>query len=157
MSGVSPASLALLSQKYAWGSLSAGSVVVDVGGSQGHVSAHLAKDFPGLQFVVEDLPEVISTAGATFEIPEEVRDRVQLLAHDFFTEQPVKNADVYFIRYTLHNWSDEYCFKILRNLIPALKSGARVVVQDHLLPEPGTLGLLKDREIRYVDVECRLC
>ena len=61
------------------------------------------------------------------------------MSHDFFTQQPVKNADVYLIRWCLHNWSDEYSIKILRALIPALKPGARVLVNDGVLPEPNTI------------------
>lgn len=41
------------------------------------------------------------------------------MATDFLeTEQPVKDADVYFMRAVLHNWPDEYCVRILRNLLP---------------------------------------
>jgi len=148
--------MALLSELYPWGSLPTGSVVVDVGGARGHVSAYLAEKFPRLKFVVQDLPEVVmpsSSAGsgeAAYEIPEAIRDRVELMGHDFFTEQPVKDAAVYFIRYTFHNWSDAYCVKILQNLRPALKAGAHIVIQDHILPEPGALSLLRERETRYV-------
>jgi hypothetical protein len=37
----------------------------------------------------------------------------------------------------------------LRNLIPALKRGARVVVMDNVLPEPGALPLWPEERIRY--------
>ena len=60
------------------------------------------------------------------------------MAHDFFKEaQPVHGADVYFFRFIFHNWPDKYCLKILRSLIPALKTGAKVVIIDYVLPGPG--------------------
>ena len=72
------------------------------------------------------------------------------MEHDFMTEQPVKGADVYLIRWVLHNWSDKYCLRILRNLIPALKNGARIVIQDNCLPEPNTLSYTEEAKLRYV-------
>ena len=39
--------------------------------------------------------------------------------------------------------------KILQKLIPALKPGARIVINDSLVPEPGTLPLLAEKEARY--------
>jgi SAM-dependent methyltransferase len=74
-------------------------------------------------------------------IPEAVRPRISFMKHDFFTEQPVKDADVYFFRCTLHNWPDDFVVKALRQLVPALKPGARVVIQDNGLADPGTIGL----------------
>ncbi|MCJ1246594.1 hypothetical protein MMC30_003803 [Trapelia coarctata] len=68
---------------------------------------------------------------------------------DFFTPQPV-TADVYYFRWIFHNWSDQYCIQILRNLIPALQPGARIVVNEFVMPEPGTLGRAEERVVRYV-------
>ena len=74
------------------------------------------------------------------------------MSHDFFTIQPVKDADVYLFRWIFHNWSDGYCIKILRNLVPALKNGAMIVINDNVLPEPGTMGLWQEERLRYVSI-----
>ena len=120
--------------------------VVDVGGSHGVVSIELARRFSSLHFIVQDREEVVAESSQM--VPEDVADRVTFMAHDFFTEQPVKNADVFFFRWILHNWSDKYCVRILRALIPALKPGARVLIQDILLPEPGTMHYYHERKMR---------
>ena len=142
-----------LSNTFSFATLPEGSVVVDVGGSKGHVSSYLAQQHAHLKFIVQDLAEVVGDRKETSKtpagVPEEVEDRVEHMAHDFFEEQPIKGADVYIFRYIFHNWSDAYCVKILRALIPALKKGSKVVVNDHLLPEPGTLEQSKERDIRY--------
>ena len=33
-----------------------------------------------------------------------------------------------------HNWADKYCIKILHNLVPALRPGARVIIHERILP-----------------------
>lgn len=147
MSMTSKASLDALATYFDWASLAEGSVVVDIGGSRGHVSADLAKRFPQLRFVVQDMPEVVK--GAEEGLPEEVANLVSFASHDMFTEQPVRGAEVYLLRYVLHDWPDKYCVEVLKQLFPALKKGAKVVIQDHLLPEPGSLGMLPEMRIRY--------
>lgn len=44
-------------------------------------------------------------------------------------------ANVYFLRWITHDWSDKYALMILRNLIPALKDGARIIVYDRVLSD----------------------
>ncbi|KAF2864873.1 O-methyltransferase-domain-containing protein [Massariosphaeria phaeospora] len=137
----------LLVDNYDW---SACGVVVDVGGSHGVVAAELVRRYPKLRAVVQDLPEVIAAA------PTGV-DRVEFQAHDFFTEQPVRDADVYLLRMILHNWGDAYCIRILRQLVPALKPGARIVINDHVVLEPGVLSAYKDRPVRSFDLVMKAC
>lgn len=143
--------------------------VVDVGGSHGFVCVDLARKFLNIKFVVEDLPR---TVGSAPKLEGDLSERVQFLAHDFHTVQPVKDADgtlllfsvfshsiimtsvadlsrpVYFFRWILHNQSDKYAVNMLRQLIPALKKGARVVINDHCLPEPGQESLWDEKIIR---------
>lgn len=107
-------------------------LVVDVGGGQGAVSQYLAASTRYLRFIVQDLAVVVDLGEAA--LPKDLRERIDFMPHDFFTEQPVKGADVYFMRWILHNWSDKYCLQILRNLAPALKKGSRVVLYEFLLP-----------------------
>ena len=122
--------------------------IVDIGGSDGEVSTEIASRYPQIRCIVQDLPETI--ADWTTRVPTSLQDRVTCMAHDFLTPQPVHGADVYLLRWILHDWSDKYCVRILRNLVPALKKGARVVVNDICIPEPGELGPKADRDLRYV-------
>ncbi|KAI1411312.1 S-adenosyl-L-methionine-dependent methyltransferase [Hypoxylon sp. FL1857] len=124
--------------------------VVDIGGSKGIVSFAIARAHPSLSFVVQDMEPVI--AAAKDEAPADVAGRITFLAHDFLTEQPIHGADVYFLRWILHNWSDKYCIKILRNLIPALKPGAKIIVNDNVLPQPGTISKFQEKRLRAIDL-----
>ena len=134
-----------LVKNYAWGSAAQGRLV-DVGGSQGSVAIEIARRLPDIQCIVQDLPEVI--AGS--EVPDDLKGsgRLTFMAHDFFTEQPVKEADIHHLRWILHNWPDKYAVRILRNLIPALKEGARILVTEACLPNPGELSPYEERPKR---------
>src|SRR4051812_21555044 len=61
------------------------------------------------------------------------------------TAQPVKDADVYLFRHILHDWSDKYAIKILQNIVPVMKNGARVIAADFLMLEATTGPLWKER------------
>ncbi|KAF2139106.1 uncharacterized protein K452DRAFT_255218 [Aplosporella prunicola CBS 121167] len=112
------------------------SVFVDIGGNRGYISRSLAELTTHLRFIVQDLPGTLKDAEK--DIPETLRGRIEFMAHSFFELQPVKNADVYFFRLIMHDWPDKSCVQILRNLVPALKNGARVVFVEHILPERGS-------------------
>lgn len=131
-------------KNFPWESVGTGTVV-DIGGSEGHVSIALAQTYPLLNFVVQDRPEVIKDAAN--RLPAGLSDRIRFMAHDFFTEQPIK-ADVYLLRRILHNWPDSYCVKILQSLVPALGRDARIVINDGVVPDPRTLPYLAEKTVR---------
>lgn len=134
---------------YNWSAVGNGTVV-DVGGSRGHIAAAIAVKFPALNLVVQDLDSTVE--GAEKDLPVEAQGRVKFMIHSFFDTQPVV-ADVYFLRAILHNWPDKYCMQILRALIPALRKGARVVINDACLPEPGVIPLWKEKQLRCVSLQ----
>lgn len=123
---------------------------VDIGGSTGRAAVALATAHPSLNITVQDLHP--AEDGSEDVIPTELRDRVKFMVFDFMAEnavQPIQGADVYLLRWILHNWSDKYGIQILRSLIPALKAGARVLIMEILMPEPGTIPFTKERDLRY--------
>lgn len=136
-----------LFEAFDWASLGK-ATVVDIGGSQGAVAIPLAQTFPDLTVVVQDFPNVIEEGRK--RLPEKLKDRVQFMPYDFFTEQPITDAAVYFFRLTFHNWPDAYCVKILRSLAPAMRPGARVIVNELYEPEPNAVLAKEERTFRYV-------
>ena len=64
--------------------------------------------------------------------PTAIRDgRVIIQVHDFFTPQPVKDADIFLLRYILHDWPNLRAIEILKRLREAAVPGkTRVVVID---------------------------
>lgn len=67
--------------------------LVDIGGSHGFVCVDLARKWSKMKFVVQDLPKTISSVPEPICADEGVAQRISLQSHDFFTEQPVKDAD----------------------------------------------------------------
>ena len=61
-------------------------------------------------------------------------DQVTIQAHDFFTPQPVKDADIFLLRYILHDWSNSKAIEILKRLREAAVPGkTRVLVVDGII------------------------
>ncbi|KAI3319696.1 S-adenosyl-L-methionine-dependent methyltransferase [Xylariaceae sp. AK1471] len=121
-----------------WNELPNGATVIDVGGSHGEAAIALARAFPSLNLVVQDIDERTILEADTRK-PADIANRVGYMTYDFFTEQPIREADVYLYRACLHNWSDKYAVRILQALIPALKVGARVLLNDVVVPGPEDL------------------
>jgi hypothetical protein len=133
---------------YDWGALGQGATVVDVGGADGAFAVMLTDMHPTLRVVLQDTPRVIEHTHST--LPPRSTNAVTLMEHDFFSPQPVHSADAYFFRKILHDWPDDYCLRILRHLIPALKPGARIIINDNCIPPPGVISKFQERQVRYV-------
>ena len=109
-------------------------LMVDIGGGRGHDLEAFHKKFPGSgTLVLEDLPCVMEDLETTHSDMG-----IQRISHDFFTEQPVKGARVYFLHHVLHDWSDENCVKILRNVKSAMRAGySKLLIHELILPDTG--------------------
>lgn len=128
--------------------------IVDVAGNMGHCSVAIAKANPQATIVVQDLPAIIkrATDPSTCVIPEDLRSRFEFMVHDFYTPQPVE-ADVYFLRMIMHDYSDRYCIKILRPLVKSLKPGGRIILMDSVLPPVGGAPAPIERFMRAQDLQ----
>jgi 6-hydroxytryprostatin B O-methyltransferase len=144
-----------LLQGFDWGSLGGG-VVVDVGGGGGDASIGLAKKYPKPFFFVQDLVDTIQNAQKrATDLSADISQRIQFQAHDFFTPQPVKDADVYLLRMILHDWPHAESVRILQHLVDALKPGARIIIMDMVLPTPGSVDRTLEAMLRQKDLTMR--
>lgn len=131
-----------------WNSLGP-AILVDVGGGYGHKAVSIARTAPQLRCVVQDLEGTIKSAPA---LPQDVCDRFTFQVYDFFTPQPQTTADVFFFARIFHDWSDESCVKILANLVPSMKKGARLVINDTILLPPNEGSIVDQRSRRSIDI-----
>ncbi|KAG5641680.1 hypothetical protein DXG03_004444 [Asterophora parasitica] len=117
---------------YDWKDLSAGSVVVDVGGGVGTSSLVLAREFPDFEFVIQDLSVVIEDAQKVWkDLPNA---KVTLEVQDFFKPQPERNVSVFLLKQILHDWSDEYCIKILAQLRAIARPDTKLLLVESIVP-----------------------
>ena len=110
------------------------SLAVDIGGGTGELVRALMHANLALRGHVTDLPQVVDAALRAAEA-EGLGDRFTAAAGDFFTEVP--GADLYLLRSVLHDWDDESCVRILRNCRAAAQPGARLLVLENVIGEPG--------------------
>jgi O-methyltransferase domain len=116
----------------------------------GHVSKALAESFPSFTVIVQDASEVVEQSNVALAAAQAEGRllNVSFQEHNFFSPQPVKDADVYFLRQIMHDWPKKEATMILRALLPALKPGTRVLVSEYVIPPPGRLTGLDDKIIR---------
>lgn len=103
----------------------------------GGFSLQLSHLYPNLSFVVQDRAPVLAQGESTVwprENPSALSSgRVQFTPHDFFSPNPVKNADVYWLRYIIHDWSDDYCVQILSAIKSAMGPNSRILICDQVM------------------------
>ncbi|KAL2036961.1 hypothetical protein N7G274_010246, partial [Stereocaulon virgatum] len=117
--------------------------VVDLGGSNGAVALEIVKTFPSIRAIVQNLLEIINGAHITGRTT--ISDHIAFQAQDFFSEQMLKGADVHLFRIVFRGWSDKHCVSILKKLNPALGQGTRILINNFLLPDFGTISQYQGR------------
>ncbi|KAJ5943728.1 hypothetical protein N7516_003896 [Penicillium verrucosum] len=106
-------------------------LMVDVAGGRGHdLAGFLARypDAPG-RLVLEDLPHVLGESTIDAE-------RIEKQAFDLFKPQPIHGARIYYMKFILHDWSDEENHVILTKLAGAMKQGySKLIIEEFVLAD----------------------
>jgi len=127
----------LIFQGFDWGLLPYNGTIVDVGGGIGHVSLTIAKKYPHLRVVMQDLARSIELSKGYWKdnFPEHIsKQMLKFQVHDFFSPQPIKDAAVFLLRYVLHNWSNDQAKVILHHLRAAALPTTRLVILEKIVP-----------------------
>ncbi|KAI0184955.1 sterigmatocystin 8-O-methyltransferase [Xylaria flabelliformis] len=106
-------------------------LLVDVGGGKGHDLLAFHEKYPAQgRLVLQDLATVID--GIQNINP------IETVGYDFFTEQPIRGARAYFYHHILHDWSDDICLEILKQVRNAMKPGySKLLIHEMIIPEQG--------------------
>ncbi len=110
--------------------------VVDVGGGTGNLLAAILERHPRTRGILADLPHVVREAPAVIE-PRHLKDRVTIESIDFFKSVP-PGGDAYLLSHVIHNWAEDQCLTILGNCRKAMKSNARLLIIEMVLPAGDT-------------------
>ncbi len=99
--------------------------VVDVGGGNGALLAHLLDAEPELAGVLLDLPSAVAAAERHLTA-KGLADRASVVQGDFF--EPLPEGDLYLLREILHDWDDTSCRRILSNCRRSMGPDSRLAV-----------------------------
>jgi hypothetical protein len=110
-----------------------GSFAIDVGGANGAFVGALLQRNPQLDGAVLDLPQAMAGVDETAR-DLGLTDRMTGIAGDFFSSVP--GADLYLLKFVLHDWDDGSCVKILSNIRRSMKPGARVFIVEMVIADP---------------------
>ncbi|RWR82936.1 caffeic acid 3-O-methyltransferase-like protein isoform X1 [Cinnamomum micranthum f. kanehirae] len=101
-------------------------VLVDVGGGIGVTLNIITSKYPHIKGINYDLPHVLADALSY--------SGVEHVGGDMFVSVP--KGDAIFMKWILHDWSDEHCLKLLKNCWEALPDhGGKVIIVESILPE----------------------
>jgi hypothetical protein len=107
--------------------------IVDVGGSEGVLLRGLLAHAPGARGVLYDRPEIIEAAKGAIA-SSSFADRIDVTGGDFLAEVP-GGGDLYVMKSILHDWPDEQCETIIRNVHRAAAPDSRLLVVEMTLPD----------------------
>jgi hypothetical protein len=116
-------------------------LAVDVGGATGSLLHLLQEANPTLRGIVFDRPNIVDHAVA--EIAQKgLTQRTDVLGGDFFESVPP--ADLYLLKFILHDWDDQRAITILQRCREAMPRGGRIAIVEMVLgeldnPGPGAL------------------
>ena len=101
----------------------------DVGGSAGVIAGAVKESAPHINALSLDLPSL------TADVSKAPQPGVQYVGGDFFESVPP--ADVYSMKHILHDWPDDKCITILRNIHKAMQGDGSLIIVEAILPELG--------------------
>ncbi|KAI9739699.1 MAG: hypothetical protein M1834_006418 [Cirrosporium novae-zelandiae] len=109
-------------------------LVVDIGGGKGQSLVQMQALMPNIKgrYILQERAACL--ADITDELPG-----IERMEYDFFTPQPIKGAYIYYLRRIFHDWPDDTCIEILKNITPGItdKTKQRILFQDDVVPEKG--------------------
>jgi hypothetical protein len=106
--------------------------VADIAGGHGHLLAAVLSANPAIERgVLFDAPVVLEKAPALLS-RENVRERAEIIAGDFFNEVAVA-ADVYMLKHIIHDWDDERSTLILKNIARSMNDTAKILILETVI------------------------
>jgi hypothetical protein len=98
--------------------------LVDVGGGTGAIINTIVTRHPTIKGINFDLPHVIEDAPSY--------PGVEHVGGDMFVSVP--KGDAIFMKWILHDLSDEHCSKFIKNCYNALPADGKVIIAESILP-----------------------
>ncbi|CAN6999443.1 unnamed protein product [Brassica oleracea var. botrytis] len=98
--------------------------LVDVGGATGTILGLITSKHPHIKGINFDLAQVLTNAPSY--------PGVEHVSGDMFVEVP--KGDAVFMKWILHDWTDEHCIKLLKNCWKSLPEKGKVILVEMITP-----------------------
>jgi hypothetical protein len=115
----------------------------DIGGGLGHLLSAVLQRAPQARGVLFDLPQVVEQARRA------ANPRIAYVGGDFFNN-PIPPCDVYMMMTVLHDWSDDECIAILKNIQANAPHGAKVLILEGVVQPDARNDFLLDLDIEML-------
>ena len=106
--------------------------ILDVGGGRGTVTRALLARFPTLRCGLFDQPTVVNRTWEEFTA-DGIIERCIIEAGSFFEAIP-SGYNSYLLKHVLHNWTDDKCMAILKNVRRAIGGNGRLLLLEYVVP-----------------------
>jgi hypothetical protein len=117
-------------------------LVCDIGGGRGHLLCHLLARYPHLQGTVLERPGVLENKQELWANKLHVEDRCRYVPGDMFVDVPT--ADAYLMKMILHDWNDDECVHILKNIYDRAPTAGRIFIIEHVISDKSNFASLFD-------------
>jgi|WetSurMetagenome_2_1015567.scaffolds.fasta_scaffold116858_2 C-methyltransferase len=107
--------------------------IADIGGGEGLLLSAILFKNTSVKGILSDLPEGLARAETILK-KYNVSDRIKIIPGNFFESLP-SGADLYLLKNILHNWSDEDCIRILKNIKGILPEKGTIVIMEMMIEE----------------------
>ena len=122
--------------------------LADIGGGQGLLLRTILKSHPKMTGLLFDRPDAVEGVEAQLG-KDSLAERCEVVAGDFFQAVPA-GADVYLLKYVIHDWDDERSLAILKNCRRAMTNDARLVLVETTVPLPGESHFAKLQDLEMM-------
>lgn len=109
------------------------SVLADIGCGSGAVMIATLQRHPAMHGILYDQAHVMERTAKNVQAAG-VADRLTIANGNFFESVPA-GADAYAMRHILHDWQDDQCVAILRNIRRVIPSNGRLLVIETVVPD----------------------
>jgi hypothetical protein len=107
--------------------------IADIGGGEGLMLSSILHEHKEINGILFDLPDAMQRSDEIFE-RYGVGERIRKQEGDFFLYAP-KGSDLYFLKNVLHNWGDEDCIRILRNIRKEIPLHGKVMILEMIIED----------------------
>ena len=108
--------------------------VVDIGGASGTIIGALLEANAALLGTILERADVVPRAEAALD-ERGLSSRCRVIEGDFFKNVP--EADLFILKYIVHDWDDQQSVKLLSNCARALRPNGHVILIEWVMPEHG--------------------